>query len=87
MTIGTTGEQHASSPRDRLQRRILAVKIGLLLSFAVLTGRLVQIQVVQAGAYQELARSAWNHYGPQRQNTGIQQHVRILCGGSQRNGP
>lgn len=56
MTMGPTGDQHAVSPQGRLQRRILAVKIGLLVSFAVLAGRLVQIQVVQAGAYQEMAR-------------------------------
>ncbi len=50
------GDLHAVPPQVRLQRRILTVKIVLLISFAVIAGRLVQIQAVQAGAYQEMAR-------------------------------
>jgi cell division protein FtsI (penicillin-binding protein 3) len=56
MIMKPAGDLRAVTPQVRLQRRILTVKIGLLISFAVLAGRLVQIQVVQAGAYQELAR-------------------------------
>lgn len=56
MSMRPAGDPHVMPPQLRLQRRILTVKIGLLISFAVLAGRLVQIQVVQAGAYQEMAR-------------------------------
>jgi cell division protein FtsI/penicillin-binding protein 2 len=56
MTLGPAGDLHTALPQVRLQRRILALKIGLLVSFAVLGARLVQIQVVQSGAYQEMAR-------------------------------
>ncbi len=44
------------SPRARLQRRVLFLKIVLLLFTVVLVLRLVQIQVVDAPRYQEAAR-------------------------------
>ena len=56
MIAKPAGDPHAVPPQVRLQRRILTVKIVLLISFAVIAGRLVQIQAVQAGAYQEMAR-------------------------------
>ncbi|MBP1654260.1 MAG: Peptidoglycan glycosyltransferase [Bacteroidetes bacterium] len=43
------------APRDPL-KRILWLKIGLLAFFAVVTLRLLQVQVLNAGKYRELAR-------------------------------
>lgn len=45
-----------ASVRTEWQLRLMWLKIGLLASFAVVAGRLVQIQVIRAAEYQEKAR-------------------------------
>ncbi len=43
-------------PHERMRRRILTLKIGLIVFFLLLVARLVQIQVLNAPEYQEAAR-------------------------------
>lgn len=45
-----------SRPHERMQKRILALKVGLIVFFLLLAARLVQIQVLNASKYQEFAR-------------------------------
>ena len=49
-------EPGAPAPRAEALGRMLALKIGLLVLFAAVACRLAQIQVLDAGRYQELAR-------------------------------
>ena len=49
------GEPGAPAPRAEALGRMLALKIGLLVLFAAVACRLAQIQVLDAGRYQELA--------------------------------
>ncbi|MBP1658766.1 MAG: hypothetical protein H6Q31_3367, partial [Bacteroidetes bacterium] len=45
-----------SRPHERMRKRILALKVGLIVFFLLLAARLVQIQVLNASKYQEFAR-------------------------------
>src|SRR5262245_42179278 len=42
-----------------LSGRSLAVKVALLIMFAAVAGRLIQIQVIDSSAYQEIARQQY----------------------------
>jgi cell division protein FtsI (penicillin-binding protein 3) len=50
------GQPTGVSPHERMRKRSLVLKIGLLLFFLVLVVRLVQIQVIKAAEYREIAR-------------------------------
>jgi cell division protein FtsI (penicillin-binding protein 3) len=49
----------AVPPHVRARRRTRSIKIGLMFCLLLLTVRLVQIQVIQAGAYRERARKQY----------------------------
>jgi cell division protein FtsI (penicillin-binding protein 3) len=49
----------AVPPHVRSHRRLLGIKIGLIVCLSLLVVRLVQIQVIQAGAYREKARKQY----------------------------
>jgi cell division protein FtsI (penicillin-binding protein 3) len=53
------GPGSALAPHERLRRRTLGIKIVVLLLFVILALRLVQIQVVRATEFQEIARKQY----------------------------
>lgn len=53
------GPAQAVAPLERHRRRTLGIKIGLLLLFVILALRLIQIQVVRASEFQEIARKQY----------------------------
>jgi cell division protein FtsI/penicillin-binding protein 2 len=53
------GPAPAVAPHERHRRRTLAIKIALLLLFVILALRLVQIQVIRAAEFQDIARKQY----------------------------
>ena len=53
------GPAPALQPHERHRRRTLVIKIALLLLFVILALRLVQIQVIRATEFQEIARKQY----------------------------
>lgn len=63
-------ESTPSTPAQEVLSRIVWLKFGLLLFFAVVAGRLVWIQVIQAPKYQEIAKRQYEVKVPIRAKRG-----------------